>query len=309
MSVSRNIRDIFSAMINDRKIIFLILATIMITISYISTSIVYFSFQSLSRVFVSYIPFAFAWLIMAWAITDRSVLRTPYPYIFVFLVLFIHKIYWSLFYWLFPPVYRGGSESSDALALGGGNLAIPSQEWLDLKMNATYLYMVIEIIVILSIFLLFWYLTHPHDFSKRKYRQLNLKNKRLIFVILGVFFTSMPLWLWHVLEAIWGTGIYEFFINFDYIIWFSFMFHGIPIAIGYVLLANVITKIKTQIKYGLYLLVFIFSILPFIPFHSMLDISWDRVIIGSYFSVIYFVSYFFIFLSFILLSKTKYIEQ
>jgi len=309
MSVSRNIRDIFSSMTKDGKIILLILATLLITISYVATYFIDLPFNSLARVFVLYIPFAFAWLIIAWAITDKSVLRTPYPYLITFLVLFIHKIYWSLFYWIFPPVYGNGSEISDALALGGENLAMPSQEWLNLKMNATYLYVIIEIIVILSIFLLFWYLTHPHDFSKRKYRQFNLKNKRLIFVILGIFFMSMPLWLWHLLKAIVGIGIHEFFINLDYIIWFSFLFHAIPIAIGSVLLAAVITKIETQIKYGLYLLVFIFSILPFIPFYSMLDVSWNRVIFGSYFSVIYFVSYFFIFLSFILLSKTKYIEQ
>jgi len=311
MNITRNIKDILHSMKKDGKIILILLATFLITFSYVAHILVYFPPDSLVRIIIFYIPFSFAWLVLAWVITDKSILRTPYPYIVIFLVWFIEKIYWSLFYWIFPPVYNiSGSEVSDALSLGAGNLHIPSKEWLNLQMNATYLYIIIEIIVLLSVFIIFWYLSHPSDFSKRKYKYSDImKNNRTLIVILGVFFMSMPSWLWHVSVSIFGKSLLEFFVNFDIIIWYNFLIYGIPIAIGFVLFAVVITNIRDPVKHFLYLLVFIFVIIPYIPFYSIFNVSWDKILVSFYYSIIYFVSYFFMFLSFVLLSKTKYIEQ
>ena len=167
MSQFSKINDVFCLLYKDGKIFLLILATILITLSCASSYFVQFPLISLARVLVAYVPFAFTGLILAWIITDKSFLRTPYPYLGVFLLLFIYRIYWTVFYYIFTPTYDTSSQVSDALALGTGNYLINSNEWLNLYDNATYLFIIVELIVLIGVFLLFWYLTKPFDFLKQ----------------------------------------------------------------------------------------------------------------------------------------------
>lgn len=310
MTQFRNIKDIFQSLIKDGKIVLLILATILITVSYTSSYFVQFSFESLARVFISYIPFAFTGLMIAWIVTDKSILRKPYPYLGIFLFLFIYKVYWSLFYWIFPEPITNSPEILGSIEIGTTNIPRTTSGWLNLQNNAFYFYIIVELVVIVGIFLLFWYLTHPSDFLKHEYKKLDLlKNKRTVFFVLGVFFMSMHIWLWNLIYFLSEDIFHEFFTNVDLFMWVIPLINIIPIAIGLIFFSMLITRIKDHLRYVLYLIVFIFTIIPSIPIYYMLGLNWRSSLFGIFHFLIYLISFFILFLSFILLSKTKYIEQ
>ena len=251
------------------------------------------------------IPFAFAWVVVAWSITDKSVLRRPYPYIGIFLALFIEKIYWALFYTLYPISYRDSFGAiEDALNVGNTNFAIPSAEWLNLFDSASYLFIIIEFIVAIVLFGTLWYLARPKDFTK-----LNIK--RIGLVVIGAILMTVPLWIWKAIAYFGGLRFFEFFItNWEWIYWYNFLFHGIPIAIAMVIFAFVITNIKSRAKFFLYVIILVSVLIPHIPIYDYM--FWVRssstVTVFSYFFV-FAVMFFVMFLSLLLLSKTKYIEQ
>jgi len=254
------------------------------------------------------IPYAFAWVVIAWIITDKSVLRKPYPYIVIFVVLFFEKIYWALFFNLFPMTYRTNYGSiGNTLALGNGISGIPSVEWFNLFENANNLFIVVEFIVGLVLFVTLWSLARPKDFEKLSF----LKTKRMILLIVSAILMTIPLWIWRAISEIGGPElIMDLFRNIDWVDWYNLLFYGIPIAIAMVIFAFVITNIKSKAKNVLYLVILLSVLIPHIPIYDYM--FWLRssstFTVFSYFFV-FAVLYFVMFLSFLLLSKTKYIEQ
>jgi len=308
MTVKQKICDIFHPMIKDGGLLFIFLATLLVTISMFSTYVFRMSLWPWHKALLLGVPSAFAWVVVAWIITDKSVLRKPYPYIIIFTVMFFEKIYWALFYNLFPVTYRTSSGSiGDALALGNGFSAIPSVEWFNLLVNANNLFIVVEFIVALVLFVTLWSLVRPKDFEKLSF----LKNKRMILLIIGAILMTVPLWILRAIAEIGGRElIRDLFTNIDWIDWYNLLFYGIPIAIALVIFAFVITNIKSKVKNILYLGILLSVLIPYVPIFDYM--VWFRssstVTVFSYYFV-FAAMYFVMFLSLLLLSKTKYIEQ
>ena len=147
------------------------------------------------------LTYAFTWTIIAWIITDQSIIRKPYPYLGIFIPLFITKIYWNIVLYLFPPTYETGTQISDALALLGTRSI--SSDWYNLIENANTLLIIIEFIVMIIVLTILWYLSHPKDFKQKIF----YKSKRTILVILGAFFFTMPLWIPRVLTYLFGCHL------------------------------------------------------------------------------------------------------
>lgn len=308
MTVKQKIYDTFHPMIKDGGLLFIFLATLLVTISMFSTYVFRTSLWPWHKALLLGVPYAFAWVVVAWIITDKSVFRKPYPYIVIFVVLFFEKIYWALFYNLFPMTYRTSSGSiGGALALGNTNYAIPSVEWLNLLENANNLFIVVEFIVVLALFVTLWSLVRPKDFEKLSF----LKTKRMILLIISVILMTVPLWIWKAIAEIGGPElIRDLFRNIDWIDWYNLLFYGIPIAIALVIFAFVITNIKSKVKNILYLVILLSVLIPHVPIYDYM--FWVRssstAAVFSYFFV-FAAMYFVMFLSLLLLSKTKYIEQ
>ena len=300
------LREVFHQLILDRKIIFLVLAALLATVSIITRYTGVHSWSNY-KILTSYIPYAFAWVILAWVITDKSILRKPWPYVTIFAMLFINKIYWNLFYLFFPPSkYSTSSLPGDAFLLGNPHLVVPSSEWFNLQEKAHYLLIIVEFIIMLSVFIILWYLSRPRDFTKWKTRLGFLKNKRMILIIISSVFITMHLWLFHVVRYISGERFFEFLITNWYILnWFDFFFKGLPTAIGMVILAVVITNIKDRVKHLLYIIILCTILIPHIPHGG--GIFLDAALIFYYFLAYVFL-YFLMFLSLLLLIKTKYLE-
>jgi len=258
------------------------------------------------------IPSSFAWVVIAWVITDKSVVRKPYPYIVIFTALFFEKIYWALFYNIYPITYRTSSGSiADALAVGNTRLAMPSVEWLNLLDNANNLFIVVEFIVAIILFMTIWYLVRPKDFIRACSKFDFVKTKRIAFLIISAILMTVPLWIWKAIAEIGGPELIRTLFSYtDLIDWYNLLFYGIPIAIALVLFAFVITNIKSRIKSVLYLVILVSVLIPYIPMYDYM--FWVRssstVTVFSYFFV-FAAMYFVMFLSLLLLSKTKYIEQ
>ena len=308
MTVKQKICDTFHPMIKDGGLLFVFLATLLVTISVFSTYVFRMSLWPWYKALLLGVPFAFAWVVVAWIITDKSVFRKPYPYVVIFVVLFFEKIYWALFYNLFPITYRTSSGSiGDGLALGNTNYAIPSAEWLNLLENANNLFIVVEFVVVLALFVTLWSLVRPKDFEKLSF----LKNKRMILLIISAILMTIPLWIWRAISYIGGPElIRDLFRNIDWIGWYNLLFYGIPIAIALVIFAFVITNIKSKAKNILYLVILLSVLILYVPIYDYM--FWVRsssaTTVFSYFFV-FAAMYFVMFLSLLLLSKTKYIEQ
>ena len=245
------------------------------------------------------IPYAFAWVLITWAITDKSILRKPLPYLGVFIVLLIEKTYWTVFYQLFPPWYN-----SEAFAVGVVKIARPFVDWIDLHEKAYHFLVVIEFFIMFVFFMILWYLSRPRDFTKKIY------NRRTLLIVFGSFFMTMPLWLGRVVFDIGGYEfVWNLISNWDLVHWFNFLVTILPFVIGFLILAVVITNIKKSIRFGLYLVIFVFLLIPNLPINgfSYWPVYQDWVHSLFYYFV-FALSYFIVILSLVLLSKTKYLE-
>ena len=301
MTRNNKIREIFHQIIIDQKIIFIILATLLITMSSILTNVVSFNMESNIRSVLIGLTYAFAWVTLAWLITDKSIVRKPWPYLGIFIPLFFVKIYWNLFMYLFPPTYEKGTVLSDALALGMGSYRI-SPDWYNLRENAYILFIILEFIIIIIVLIILWYLSRPKDIAQKGF----LKSKRTILVILGAFFLSMPYWIFRVIVHFYG---YSWIRNYLCTYWYEFILYQLPIIIAMVILAVIITNIKSRLKYGLYGLIFLFLFIPQMPISNFKywPVYSDPLNVISYY-VVFGVCYFIIFLCLLVLSKTKYLE-
>jgi len=302
------LREVFHQLLLDRKIIFLVLAALLATVSIITRYTGVHSWSNY-KIFTSYIPYAFTWVVLAWVITDKSILRKPWPYVTIFAMLFIDKIYWNLFYLFFPPSrYYTSSLPGDAFLVGSPHLVVPSVEWFNLQEKAHHLLIIVEFVIMVSVFIIFWYLSRPRDFTKLKTKLGFLKNKRMILIVIGSFFITMHLWLFHVVRYIGGIRFFEFLITNWYMIdWFNFLFHGLPLAIGIIVFAVVITNIEDKIKYLLYLIIFLIILLLYTPWFNQVYYIHSMVL-NIVHIFCYFLLYMLLFLSTLLLAKTKYLE-
>jgi len=284
----KRIGEIFKPMYNDGKLAFIILAALLITISIIASYLTRIPSYSFEKSFLIGVPFAFAWVVFAWAITDQSVLRKSSPYALIFFVILIEKMYWSIFFYLFPPDYL-----SD-LSEFAGSLSI-SSNWLNLYQNAVNVYIFVLFVSMFILFFILWHLTKPKEFKQKTL-------SKIVLIFISAILMTSHLWIWRVFSFI--------TVNIDLLHWYNLIFYGIPVAIALIIFAFVITNIKSNYRYVLYLLIGIFSLLPYLPIFR--EIFWTR---SSYFWNLtgYFfvvgISYFVIFVSLVLLSKAKYIEQ
>ena len=307
MSAYRTIKDIFNSMIKDGKIIFLIIASILIAFSSVAPYLADFTYNDilLEGIF-SVTPFAFAWLVIGWTITDKSLLRKPYPYLAIFSAWFIYEIYWYLFNFLFPITYTKSLTSED-IALGKSMSKVPTREWLNLQETAFNFYIILFFVIAVFIFVLFWYLTNPKNFPKNKFDIF--KKKNFLYAILGAILITMPHWITRSLYYIFGIRLFEFFITNNLALeWYYFIINAIPVSIAFLIFGIIITNIKMQKKYVLYSLIIVYTAVSFIPIYTItgLDINTDLFIFFRFLK--YLISYFFVFLGFILLSKEKYLE-
>ncbi len=294
MSAYRNIKDIFDSMIKDGKIIFLIIASILIAFSAVVPYLADFEYNDiLIQGLISAIPSAFAWLVIGWTITDKSILRKPYPYLAIFSAWFIYEIYWYLFNFLFPSNY--------------GNSQVSSQEWLNLQETAFTFYIILFFVIAVFIFVLFWYLTNPKNLPKNK---LDIFKKRnFIYAILGGLFITMPLWSIRLLYYVFGIRLPEFIVtNNLFLDLYYFIINAIPVSIAFLIFGVIITNIKIQKRYVLYFLIIVFTAVSFIPIYTITGLDINRDLFIFYRFLKYSISYFFVFLGFILLSKEKYLE-
>jgi len=273
MSLDNKIRDIFHSLLKDGKLLFIVLATLLATFPIITF---YTLNHCLEKSLFVAIPFAFAWVVFAWAITDRSVLRRFKTYAFIFIVLFFERIYWDVFNYLYP------SNSIDSLS-----------ELVNTQETAYYIFILAEFIAMLAVFLTIWHLAKPKEFKSRNSKSISL-------VVFSAFLMTFPLWTFRFLSSVYGEDFSSFFI--ENIGWHNFLFQGIPIAFSLLVFAMVITNIKKAIKNMLYVLIFVFTFFNYLPFYK------DSIPDGVFFVIVGFC-YFIVFLSFVLLSKSKYIEN
>ena len=295
MALKQKFSDIFHPMSKDGGLLFVFLATLLVTISTYSTFVFRFDLWPLHKALLMAIPYAFAWVVIAWVITDKSILRSPYPYIGVFVALFFEKIYWPLFYHFYPPNYTN----------------ILSNDWMQTYDNAMNLFIVIEFIVAIVLFIIIWYLARPRDFMKSRSKFNFVTTKRFVLLMISGIFMTVPLWILRSIEYIGGPeAISTLFSYTDLIDWYNLLFSGIPIGISLVIFAYIITNINCRSKIALYLIIFATTLIPHVPMYS--EILWkdtsSTLNVFSYFLIFAFL-YFFLFLSLLLLSKRKYIEQ
>jgi len=297
MNIKEKTISVFHLLIRDKNFWFVILAVLLISISMIRS----FAFFDYNAVIFA-IPYAFAWVVLAWALTDESIKRKIVPYVTIFIALFLVKIYWYLFYALYPPTYEWSGVGHMGRLLGVGHMGRLTPEWLSLQETAAFLFALVEFFVMLVVFISLWYLARPEDFAGLKTKTSLLKSKRMLLIVISSFLMIAHYWLW----VIAGRAIVELF-RYSMIYWYQLLFYGLPTAFALVIFAVVITNIKRRAKYVLHGVVGLFALVPYLPFYSY--IYWTRGTVYSYIVLIYAISYFFVFLSLLLLTKTKYIEQ
>jgi len=269
-----NINGFFKLMYKDRKLFFILLASLLISISIFTQIAIHFSTYSLEKSLIVGITYSFAWVVVAWILTDKSVLRKPYPYLLIFFSLILKDILgpilWSIF---------------------------------DIKIFFTELFLLVEFIVIFIVFLTIWYLARPYDF--KKFRKENNFIKRFIGIILASFTIILP----YILVTIFSyKSLIDFFGNTFYEI-YDLIFTGIPTAISFLIFAIIITNIKTNSKNYVYLLIIFFSILPTIPYlYYILPSPISMELYRIFYLILVFISNFFVFTCLLLVSKEKYLE-
>ena len=273
MSLNNKIWDIFRCLFKDGKFIFIVLATLLATFPIIANYTLKTSSYCLEKSLIVAIPFAFAWVVFAWAITDQSVLRRFTTYAFIFVVLFFEKIYWGVFNYLYAS----------------NNLS----ELIDTKETAHNIFILIEFIAMFAVFFTLWRLAKPKEFKNRNLKSISL-------VVLSAFLMTIPLWIFRFLRYIGAESFTRFLI--ENIEWYGLLLEGIPIAFSLIVFAIVITNIKESVKNLLYFLIFVFALVMYLPVYS-----------GNFPEIVFFIivgfCYFVVFLSLVLVSKTKYIEQ
>jgi len=292
MNVKEKTISVFHSLIRDKNFWFVILAVLLISVSMLR-SFTFFEYNAV----VFAVPYAFAWVVLAWALTNELIKRKIVPYVAIFIALFIERIYWFVFRFLYP--YPSSSMGAHAY----GSLMETAQsssliEWQSLQQNASYLFVIVEFVVMLIVFISLWYLVRPKDFTELKTKAGLLKSKRLVLVVISSLLMTTRYWSWMIA----GSAILEWF-GFAIVYWYQFIFYALPAAVALVLFAVVITNLKSQAKYVLYGLVGLFTLIPYLPFYSM---YWMTHV---YYIVIQSISYFFVFLSLLLLVKTRHIKQ
>ena len=312
MVLKQKVQDTFHPMLRDGGLLFIILATLLVTISMYSTYVFRMQLWPLHKTLLLAVPYAFAWVVIAWVITDKSIVRKPYPYVVIFVVLFFEKIYWSLFYNFYPITYTNFSGAiEDAMAVGSTNLPIPSAGWLQTAENASNLFIVVEFTIAIILFMTIWHLARPRDFMKTYSKFDFVKTKKTALLIISAILMTVPLWIWRAIAEIGGPEFIRTLFSYTELIdWYNLLFHGIPIAIALVIFAYIITNIESKIKNVLYLIVLVSVLIPYIPMYDYM--FWIRSSHSTYVFTHYFIfsaMYFVLFLSLLLLSKTKYIEQ
>ncbi len=272
MSSNNKIGEVFSCLIRDRKIVFILLAAILLTFSMFTSYVLNDIQDSLEKSFFIGITFAFTSVVFAWAVTDKSVLRKPSLYISLFLVLLFEKIYIGLSANLSDFIYN--SDKADIT-----------------QINSYYLFIIINFFVMLYVFLVIWYLSKPKEFK-------TYKSKNIFLIIFSVFLITLPTWFFRFLACTY-SGFSGFCTQNPEVC--SLLFQGIPIALSLVIFAMVITNIKSIVRNILYFIIFVFTLAMYLPgFISDFPETLFFIFAGFCISVV--------FLSFVLLSKPRYID-
>ena len=291
-------------LLRDNNFVFIVLAAILVSLQ------IFYPATEIYQRFINAIPYAFGWLVFAWAITDKSIQRRIFPYLGIFVVLFFEKSYWYLFYVLYPPEYvqSGSGPIADALAFGSGHNRILDPEWFNALETAQYVFIVVKFIVMFVVFLTLWYLARPSDFRKMKIKKNLLESKKMVLLVVTSFVMTMPHWLWRIVHS----GFAQFFTHYwEMFPWSQLLFYGFSTAVAFILFAFIITKIQNRVKYLLYAIIGLLVMLPYLPREIIYSThtNWTTQMLFATNVLINSVSYFFVFLSLLLLAKTKYIER
>ena len=300
MSYISNLRESIHSVIKDRKIIFLIIASFLITFS----TFAYYQLRiypiSIIKSLIVGSTYSFSWVIIAWLITDKSTLRKTLPYLSIFFLLLADKIFWSVFYYFYPPV-----TFQEIVTSGSFNRAENYEAIFDM---AYYFSIILMFLVYISVFLIFWKLSKPKEFKEKL---SFIKKKNMFYVILATIFITMPHWIFRVIYFFSGRDfimhLYESTLISSL---FYFTIGAIPFIIALVIFSVIITNIKSSKKYILYGLIMVFTFIYQIPLYNFgLWKFYDNIFLRTSYFAFYFVCYFAIYLSFLFLSKPKYIEQ
>jgi hypothetical protein len=261
-------------MIKDGKLIFITLASMLITISTIASYFFIDTSYSIIKTLIIAFPYAFAWVVLAWIITDKSFFRQAKPYLIIFLIILIEKI-----------------------------------SWINFQNNV--LMILIEFFSVLLIFNIFWYLSRPRDYAKFSNKLEFLFSNRMVLIFLGAIIVALPLILWHIeiYSYDYKALIFQFY-NLKIFEWDVFFILTIPVLVSFVILSFTVTNIKNKIKFSLYGVIILFLFFPNIPVFNQFflkDYSGNFVLIVYF--LLYFICYFIIYFIFILLANSKYLEQ
>ena len=129
----------------------------------------------------------------------------------------------------------------------------------------------------------------------------------MILLVTISFIMTIPLWLWRFALH----GLAQFFTNYWEIIPLSqFLIYGLSTAVAFILFAVIITKIQSRAKYLLYAIIGLFVVFPYLYEYITYDVytNWTVQMAIAMDVLINSISHFFVFLSILLLAKSKYIE-
>jgi len=264
MVVVNGVKMVFWKMVYDKKIWFLLLASFLISTQTWSSSR-----YGLWNVVLFSTPFAFSWVVVAWVLTNRSTLRTIWPYATIFLVFFSMKSYGFLIL--------------DALSSVGID---------DFYAN---FYVATRFFGSMVFLTTLWYLVRPGDFRKIEKSIDLLKSKRMILVLFMSLILVYPFLAHYFIARFNVTLPSEFFTDLNLI-------NVLVTMLYFLFLGVLITRIGAGVRYFFYVIIAIFSAFPYALFFSI-----DHMV-GLYFFSVHTLSYLLVFLSMLLLSKRRFLE-
>ncbi len=274
-----------------KDISFILLSTLLLIFYTISTYSL--SYKTIAGILIPGTCFAFAFVTLSWILTDQSLLRKTWPYLTIFILSFIIVSFWKIIYF-----------SIDLSIKNYQNINYSILE------KISYLQIIVNFLIILTLVLLFWYLVKPKDFQDKKIFFLKKENKiKTILTISIPFFMTLPYWLNHLIYIFNKNFFSDLLSNIDLYHWYIFLLKTIPFFFAAIFFAILINNLKENKKYYLYSIIGSFVLIQNITFFLIYNITnSDFFSILIITSVNYGISFFIIFLSLLLLSKNRYLE-
>ncbi len=272
---------------------FIILATLLLILFTISTYTL--SYQSIEGILIPGICFGFAFVILSWILTHQSHLRKTWPYLTIFILTFIYVNFWKIIYFSLDFSYK-------------------KLKFIDYNIFEIiiYLQIIIRFLAVLTVVIIFWYLVKPKDFQdKKQYFFIKKENtKKTILTIIIPFLVTTPYWL-NLLTYYLNKNFHADLLlsSMDLYHWYIFLIKAIPLFFAAIFFAIIINHLKDNKKYYLYTSIGIFVLIQNISILSIFNLTAQNFLTNIiFFSLKNGISFFFIFLSLLLLTKKRYLD-